>query len=627
MNKKLKFKPLISIIVLALLLIVSIGNTALGTSETQQSQNIFQKQTPHYWTYERPLQLYQFSPFTNPQPTAYETPPQFDLRNNQGTNYITPIKSQSGGTCWTHAIYSCMESNLLINDIWSQTEYPAEPNFAEYHMDWWNGFNDYYNSDVIGSQGVPIHNGAQSRIAAAYLSRAGAVFCPEANDATEQDLPWYNAPPAEFDSTYNYFYVNDIEIYDIGENLEGMDLIKTKIMQHGPITIVFRADTTYLTQDFIHYQPPSSNEPPNHNVAIVGWDDTLQTPAEQDGAWLCKNSWGTGWGLDGYFWISYYDKYCCHVFDGYEWTASFQNVEPMQYTDIYYHDYHGWQNDFTQSNEAFNAFIAQENEALSAVSFYTCTENVDFEIKIYDSYEHGQLSDQLHSQIGTLEFRGFHTEKLDVPVTLHENDDFYIYLKVSEGGQAYDQSSNIWGFFVESAANPGESFYLDGSGQWIDLTSFDPTANFCIKGLVVAAANLNCDTTTLTFGELSPGESATASFSIENLAETPSTDLFWSISDYPEWGEWTFSQQNGQIAWDESPVEITVEVKAPEEKNTDFSGEIVLVNTYDSEDSVHIQLSLSTPQHQDTGFLVQFLSQHPRLYDLFNFFFDLDSLI
>jgi len=34
-----------------------------------------------------------------------------------------------------------------------------------------------------------------------------------------------------------------------------------------------------------------------HVVALVGWDDS-------DNSWICKNSWGPGWGMDGYFKIS-----------------------------------------------------------------------------------------------------------------------------------------------------------------------------------------------------------------------------------------------------------------------------------------------------------------------------------
>ncbi|MCD4654801.1 C1 family peptidase, partial [bacterium] len=34
-----------------------------------------------------------------------------------------------------------------------------------------------------------------------------------------------------------------------------------------------------------------------HFVVIVGWDDSLD-------CWICKNSWGAGWGENGYFRIA-----------------------------------------------------------------------------------------------------------------------------------------------------------------------------------------------------------------------------------------------------------------------------------------------------------------------------------
>jgi uncharacterized protein YdeI (BOF family) len=35
-----------------------------------------------------------------------------------------------------------------------------------------------------------------------------------------------------------------------------------------------------------------------HALCVIGYDDTQQ-------AWLCKNSWGTGWGMGGYCYIAY----------------------------------------------------------------------------------------------------------------------------------------------------------------------------------------------------------------------------------------------------------------------------------------------------------------------------------
>jgi len=36
----------------------------------------------------------------------------------------------------------------------------------------------------------------------------------------------------------------------------------------------------------------------NHLVSIIGYDDT-------QGYWICKNSWGTSWGENGFFRIKY----------------------------------------------------------------------------------------------------------------------------------------------------------------------------------------------------------------------------------------------------------------------------------------------------------------------------------
>lgn len=94
--------------------------------------------------------------------------------------------------------------------------------------------------------------------------------------------------------------------------------LKKAVLQYGPIvTAVFTDDTwdqyyRTLTDgtpnpswpvDGIAAGTPNatlqqSNTSTNHEVVIVGWDDTR-------GVWILRNSWSKGWGADGYMYLKY----------------------------------------------------------------------------------------------------------------------------------------------------------------------------------------------------------------------------------------------------------------------------------------------------------------------------------
>lgn len=84
-----------------------------------------------------------------------------------------------------------------------------------------------------------------------------------------------------------------------------MEAYKQAIMDHGPMSWPMEIGNDYGGH-FSNgvYVCDSEGDVSNHDVVLVGWDDT----AGSNGAWILRNSWGVNWpyyGAGGYFKVAY----------------------------------------------------------------------------------------------------------------------------------------------------------------------------------------------------------------------------------------------------------------------------------------------------------------------------------
>jgi len=427
--------------------------------------------------------------------SAAVPPAAFDLRDVAGKNLVSAVKSQSGGTCWTHATAAALESNLMVSGEWENQQEPGEANLAEYHLDWWNGFNLHFNADAAPEKnGLTVHEGGDFLVATAYLARGGAV--------RDIDGQSFSSAPADSAAGYHHYYPRHAEWLASEDRPDAHKRIKEALVSHGVVGTALSWASKFFNQtNATFYQPVANTDEANHAVAIAGWDDTKKTQAAKPGAWLIKNSWGKEWGKQGYFWISYEDRVAGRHPD--MGAVAFRDVERLAYDRIYFHDYHGWRDTKKGVLHAVNSFTAKgpsrrnpmglsAQEYLKAVSFYTTEHDSDYMVRIYKVFDGAVLGNEVAWVGGKEANKGFHTVDLPWEVALEPGQQFHVSVELGKGGHAFDRTSDVPVLLcgpkvktvVKSKASAGESRYLK-AGKWVDLTRDDATANFAIKALTV----------------------------------------------------------------------------------------------------------------------------------------------
>jgi len=132
------------------------------------------------------------------------------------------------------------------------------------------------------------------------------------------------------------------------------------------------------------------------------------------------------------------------------------------------------------------------------------------------------------------------------------------------------------------------------------------TGSMIMASCIPPKPDLDCEGT-LSWTDVKPGKTAGGNFNVSNIGE-PFSLLDWEIESYPEWGVWSFDPQNGtDLTPEDDPVTVTVTVTAPDEKNSEFVGDVKIVNIENSSDFCIIDVSLTTPKNKAFNFYMNIL--------------------
>ena len=118
------------------------------------------------------------------------------------------------------------------------------------------------------------------------------------------------------------------------------------------------------------------------------------------------------------------------------------------------------------------------------MGFYANSLSTAYTIQIYTGVAAGAPGSGtlVATSTGTSAYPGYCIVNLDTPVALTQGQRFSIVLRLTTPGYHYPLPIEYAVSGYSSAATAGQSFYSVAGISWYDLASWNPTANFCIKG-------------------------------------------------------------------------------------------------------------------------------------------------
>ena len=421
---------------------------------------------------------------------ASKLPSKVDLRDFEGKNYVTPVKTQWFGDCWTFSLAGAAEiSYLYESDLGVPTgEDNEKVNFSEKYISWYM-FHGITKDDVVKGkvrasqvgEGFDPSEAEKENPFAPYIiggpfihdaNLFGAGFGPVDESVTvkgetpyayndswsgEWTLPktaeYRSVPvaatirsstrlpsPATFDSAGEYKL-----------NVDALNAIKYELTKGHGVSIALCSSHAGVNNKK-HAAYDKDNDKPDHAVTIIGYDDDYpkenfskksedgaNNPPE-NGALIIKNSWGKGnYGGsdpdDGYLYISYYDHTLMdplsYVFDA-EKAVKHTSPNYDQY-DLLMTDWYG-STDYDTETKMANVFDAEEDESLYQIAYTTSHSKTEVTYEVYKDIEEDNPSSGtlLEKGVSRHTYAGYYIINLKSGYTLKQGENYAVVLTMKQ---------------------------------------------------------------------------------------------------------------------------------------------------------------------------------------------------
>lgn len=383
----------------------------------------------------------------------------YDLRTQEK---LTVVRNQgSCGACWAFAAMGSVESMLMPGE----TADFSENNLKNKHgFDW--GHCDGGNGDM-----------------------STAYFARRDGPVSETDDPYNVSSNVSPSGLTLQKLLTQAVIIPPRSGFTDNDAIKQAIIDYGAVqSSYYHNDSYYKSATAAYYYSGASGT--NHAIDLVGWDDNFSssnflTAPAGNGAFLVRNSWGSGWGQSGYFWMSYYDSKIGNN------NYQFRGLEPSaKYAAVYQYDPLGKTSSLGYGAGVpawfANIFTATGTESITGAGFYIASANSPYEWYLYTGVTAGspRSGTLAASGSGSIAAPGYQIVPI-TPVAVTPGQLFSVVIKLTTPGYGWPipMERPVSNYSSTATASAGQSYYSSNGTGWTDLTASYANTNVALKAV------------------------------------------------------------------------------------------------------------------------------------------------